>query len=93
MIGRKLKKLDDVISVSVVEPALTDQGWRFGDYPGSDRYHLNGATYLHEIYMCADPCFTGRSTVPVLWDKRRVTIQLLPIWMQSSSMRLDYRSG
>ena len=74
MIGRKLKKLDDVISVSVVEPALTDQGWRFGDYPGSDRDELNGATYLHELYTRADPSFTGRATVPVLWDKRRGTI-------------------
>ena len=74
LIGRKLKKLDDVISVSVVEPALTDQGWRFGDYPGSDRDDLNGATYLHEIYTRADPTFTGRATVPVLWDKRRGTI-------------------
>ena len=36
-----------MISVSVVEPALTDQGWRFGDYPGSDRDELNGATYLY----------------------------------------------
>ena len=74
LIGRKLKKLDDVISVSVVEPALTDQGWRFGDYPGSDHDDLNGATYLHEIYTRADPSFTGRATVPVLWDKRRGTI-------------------
>jgi putative glutathione S-transferase len=60
--------------VSVVEPALTDQGWRFGDYPGSDRDDLNGATYLHELYTRADPTFTGRATVPVLWDKRRGTI-------------------
>ena len=74
LIGRKLKKLDDVISVSVVEPTLTDQGWRFGDYPGSDHDHLNGATYLHEIYTRAEPTFTGRATVPVLWDKRRGTI-------------------
>jgi len=74
LIGRKLKKLDDVISVSVVEPALTDQGWRFGDYPGSDRDELNRATYLHEIYTRADSAFTGRATVPVLWDKQRGTI-------------------
>ena len=74
LIARKLKGLEDVISVSVVEPALTDQGWRFGDYPGSDHDDLNGATYLHEIYTRADPAFTGRATVPVLWDKRRGTI-------------------
>ncbi|MBN9221967.1 MAG: glutathione S-transferase family protein [Mesorhizobium sp.] len=74
LIARKLKKLEDVISVSVVEPALTDQGWRFGDYPGADRDELNGATYLHELYSLADDDFTGRATVPVLWDKKRKTI-------------------
>lgn len=74
LIGRKLKKLEDVISVSVVEPTLTEQGWRFGDYPGADRDELNGATYMHEIYTRADPVFSGRATVPVLWDKQRGTI-------------------
>lgn len=74
LIARSLKGLEDVISVSVVEPVLTDQGWRFGDYPGSDRDSLNGATYMHEIYTRADPRFTGRATVPVLWDKQRRTV-------------------
>lgn len=74
LIGRKLKGLEDAISVSTVEPALSPQGWRFGDYPGSDRDTLNGATYLHELYTRADPHFTGRATVPVLWDKARGTI-------------------
>jgi len=69
LMARKLKKLDDVISVCVVEPFLTDQGWRFGDFPGADRDPLNGATYMHELYTKADPTFTGRATVPVLWDK------------------------
>lgn len=74
LIARKLKGLEDVVSVSVVEPALTEQGWRFGDYPGANRDALNGATYLHEIYTRADPHYTGRATVPVLWDKLRGTI-------------------
>ncbi|MDM9646642.1 glutathione S-transferase family protein [Rhizobium sp. S163] len=74
LIGRALKKLEDVISVSVVEPALSDQGWRFGDYPGANRDELNSATYMHEIYTGADPHYTGRATVPVLWDKERRTI-------------------
>lgn len=74
LIGRALKKLEDVISVSVVEPALSEQGWRFGDYPGSDRDLINGATYMHEIYTSADPVYTGRATVPVLFDKKRGTI-------------------
>ena len=74
LITRKLKKLDDAISVSIVEPALSDQGWRFGDYPGANRDDLNGATYMHEIYTSADATFTGRATVPLLWDKERKTI-------------------
>ncbi len=74
LIGRKLKKLDEVISVTVAEPTLTPQGWRFGDFPGADRDTLNGATYVHEIYTRADPHFTGRATVPALWDKKRRTI-------------------
>jgi putative glutathione S-transferase len=74
LIARRLKGLDAVISVSVVEPALTDQGWRFGDFPGATRDPLIGATYLHEIYAAADPHVNGRATVPVLWDKQRRTI-------------------
>ncbi len=74
LIGRKLKGLEDAISISVVEPALTNQGWRFGEYPGADRDVLNGASYMHEIYTKADPHYTGRATVPVLWDKQEQTI-------------------
>jgi glutathionyl-hydroquinone reductase len=74
LIGRKLKGLDDAISVSVVEPALSAQGWRFGDYPGSNHDDLNGATYMHEIYTKVDPHISGRATVPVLWDKQQKTI-------------------
>lgn len=74
LIARKLKGLEDVISISVVEPALTDQGWRFGDYPGADHDEINDTTYMHEIYTLADASFSGRATVPVLWDKLRGTI-------------------
>lgn len=74
LIGRKLKGLEEVISVSVVEPTTTDQGWRFGTYPGATPDAVNGATYMHEIYTRADPRHTGRATVPVLWDKQRGTI-------------------
>lgn len=69
LIGRKLKRLEEAISVSVVEPELTDQGWRLNDPADSD-----GATYLHEIYTRADPAISGRATVPVLWDRKRGTI-------------------
>lgn len=74
LIARKLKKLEGVIGLSVVEPGMTDQGWRFGAYPGATEDAVNGAIYLHEIYTRADPRFTGRATVPVLWDKQRATI-------------------
>ena len=74
LIARKLKRLEDVVTVAIVEPAMTDQGWRFGDTPSADRDTVNGATYLHEIYTRADPHFTGRATVPALWDRQRQTI-------------------
>jgi glutathionyl-hydroquinone reductase len=71
LMARKLKHLDDVVSFSVVEPAQSEQGWRFGDPPGDT---VNGATYMHEIYTRAVADFTGRVTVPVLWDKTTKTI-------------------
>ncbi len=71
---RKLKKLETVIDVTVVEPALSDQGWSFGTYPGAQKDPLMSAKFMHEIYTDADPVFTGRATVPVLWDKKRGTI-------------------
>ena len=74
LLARSLKGLEKVISVSVVEPQLGAQGWRFGDYPGADRDWLNKAEYIHELYTRADADFTGRATVPVLWDKKTQTI-------------------
>lgn len=70
LMARKLKGLEDVISVSVVEPELSPQGWRF--MTGADA--VNGATYMHEIYTKADPAVNGRATVPVLWDKATNTL-------------------
>ena len=74
LIGRRLKGLDDIVSVSVVEPVLTPQGWRFGNAAGADPDPVNGATYMHELYTRADPRYSGRATVPVLWDRERRTI-------------------
>ena len=71
LIARKLKGLDDMIPVTIVNPTLTDQGWSFGGFPGADRDPLFGSHYMHEIYTRADPNFTGRATVPVLWDIKR----------------------
>jgi len=74
LIVRKLKNLENMISVSIVEPALTEQGWKFGNFPGASEDDLNDATHLHEIYTLVDPEYTGRATVPVLWDKDTGTI-------------------
>jgi len=74
LMGRALKGLEHVITASIVEPALSKQGWQFGDYPGATADTVNGATYIHEIYTKVAPDFTGRATVPVLWDKQKQTI-------------------
>jgi glutathionyl-hydroquinone reductase len=74
LILRKLKKLEDVISVAVVSPLMGDAGWTFDESEGSTGDPFNGAKTLADIYRLADPRFTGRVTVPVLWDKARRTI-------------------
>ena len=74
LIAHRLKGLEQAVSVSVVEPILTAQGWRFGSYPGATSDTVNGATYMHELYTRADPHYTGRATVPVLWDRQLETI-------------------
>ncbi|MGZ8391024.1 MAG: glutathione S-transferase family protein, partial [Rhodoplanes sp.] len=74
LILRKLKKLDGAISVSVVSPHMGGAGWTFDESEGSTGDALNGARTLADIYRLADPRFTGRVTVPVLWDKTRRTI-------------------
>jgi putative glutathione S-transferase len=71
LIFRKLKKLTDVISVSVVAPHMLDEGWEFND---AWRDHLYGKTRLYEIYLKSDPQCTSRASVPVLWDKSREKI-------------------
>ena len=74
LIFRKLKKLDDIVSVSVVDPRMGKNGWEFGDFPGATADDVNGASCLHEVYTRAKPGMTGRVTVPVLWDKETGTI-------------------
>lgn len=71
LIARKLKGLDALIPVTVVNPTLAAEGWEFGGYPGAEEDPLFGARYLHELYTRADPGFTGRATVPALWDMQR----------------------
>lgn len=74
LILRAIKGLEDSISVSVVDPYMGPDGWRFSDRPGCTRDSVNGATRLHEIYVKAKGDYTGRVTVPVLWDRGTVTI-------------------
>jgi glutathionyl-hydroquinone reductase len=74
LIFRKLKKLDDLISVSVTEPLYGKAGWEFGTGPGATLDDVNGKSTLAEIYLIADLHYTGRVSVPALWDKKRRTI-------------------
>lgn len=74
LIARKLKGLEDLVAVTVVDPVLTSQGWAFGGYPGADADPLHNAAYLHELYTLADDDYTGRATVPVLWDEQTDTM-------------------
>lgn len=74
LIARKLKGLEDLIAVTVVNPVLTSEGWGFGGYPGADADPLHGVAHLHQLYTHADDSYTGRATVPVLWDEATDTI-------------------
>src|SRR5271155_1994471 len=74
VIFRKLKKLEQVISLSVTDPVMGEQGWEFGNGPGMIPDEVNHKARLGEIYLMTDPRYTGRVSVPVLWDKKRRTI-------------------
>lgn len=74
LIFRRLMGLEDAISVSIVEPLMAEGGWRFGPAPGSSPDPIHGARTLSEVYVAADPKYTGRVTVPVLWDREHETI-------------------
>lgn len=74
LILRKIKKLEDVISLSVVDPLMEENGWEFSEYEDSIPDTINGSDYLHQIYTASKSDYTGRVTVPVLWDKQKQTI-------------------
>jgi glutathionyl-hydroquinone reductase len=74
LIFRTLKGLENHISLSVVHPLMGTQGWTFEEDEGTLPDTIHGAQHLHEVYTKADPNFTGRVTVPVLWDKHNNTI-------------------
>jgi glutathionyl-hydroquinone reductase len=74
LIFRSLKKLEPVISVSITEPLYGKTGWEFGTVAHGTQDSANGKSTLAEIYLMADPQYTGRVSVPVLWDKQRRTM-------------------
>jgi putative glutathione S-transferase len=74
LIFRALKRLENVISVSVVHHFMGEQGWTFLAEDGATGDTLYGLKYLHQIYTKADPAYSGRVTVPVLWDRKEETI-------------------
>ena len=70
IIMRKLKNLESVIGMTVVDPIRDDQGWAFRDGSGHTTDPVNGFQWLREAYTRTDPHFAGRVTVPVLWDRQ-----------------------
>jgi putative glutathione S-transferase len=74
LIMRKLKGLEEAIGLSIVDAILSDRGWFFSENPAAIPDSVNHAHYLQEIYLKAKPDYTGRVTVPVLWDKQNQTI-------------------
>jgi glutathionyl-hydroquinone reductase len=69
LIVRRLKNLESIIGVTVVDPIRDERGWAFTDGPGHSRDPVNGFAFLRDAYVMTSPGFEGRATVPVLWDK------------------------
>ena len=72
VIFRKLKGLEDLIGLTVVHPHMLENGWEFDKETGGDP--IGGHDFLHQVYTSVVPDYTGRVTVPVLWDKKTNTI-------------------
>jgi len=70
VIVRKLLGLEDAITMSVVDPIRDERGWAFTDGPGHSRDPVNGFSFLSEAYLATDPDFSGRFTVPCIWDRK-----------------------
>lgn len=74
LIFRALKGLEDMISISVVHWYMGDKGWTFNSADGTVPDTVNDADFMYQIYAAANPDYSGRVTVPVLWDKKTNTI-------------------
>jgi len=70
VIFRKLKGLEDIIGLSIVDPLMLEDGWTLSQGDGP----VDGVKFLHQVYTAADQHYSGRVTVPVLWDRKRSTI-------------------
>lgn len=70
LVMRALKGLEDAIEVAVVHWRMLEHGWTFEEGPGAAGDPVGGARYLHQVYTRADPAYSGRVTVPVLWDRQ-----------------------
>ncbi|MDF2639002.1 MAG: yqjG [Novosphingobium lindaniclasticum] len=70
LIVRALKGLEHLISISVVNWLMLEKGWTFDPAPGVIADPIHGAEYLHQVYTAADPAYSGRVTVPLLWDRQ-----------------------
>jgi len=68
IIARRLKKLEDVVGMTVADPIRDERGWAFREGPGHSLDPVNGFRFLSEAYRASDPAYRGRVTVPVLWD-------------------------
>ncbi|HMB73403.1 MAG TPA: glutathione S-transferase family protein [Gammaproteobacteria bacterium] len=74
LIYRRLKGLESMITLSAVNSYMGAEGWTFEPGPGVIPDPINGAKRVYEVYLAADPHYSGRATVPILWDKQRNTI-------------------
>lgn len=74
LITRVRKGLEDAVSLSVVHWMMAEDGWTFADDPEVISDPVNNAQFLHQVYTAAQPDYSGRVTVPILWDKRTATI-------------------
>jgi len=71
LLARRLKGLEELVPVTILSPVIGAQGWEYGGFEGAGEDPLHGDRYLHQLYTRHDPAYTGRATVPVLWDCRR----------------------
>jgi len=74
LIFRALMGLEEVISVSIVHPHMLEHGWEYNGRDGATTDHVNGFSYHWQLYTAARADYTGRATVPILWDKQTQTI-------------------